>query len=196
MATSATAEQKTLFFRMIDMGRDPQLCMKFMALWMWLESNYQGFEELVQKISSHSDDFIASVLEEAEAILSSLDLCSSGVSNNSSSSLGMKNTLSLSQRFLSIGAIIGDKDKLYKGIVNVHNEVCCVGLKDVLEERKIKASLIEEKKGNSVPSKLNPFAKAWTFATERAPEEERCLFLTFSNGYPLTENQIFRFFSQ
>ncbi|KAJ0110823.1 hypothetical protein Patl1_00147 [Pistacia atlantica] len=46
----------------------------------------------------------------------------------------------------------------------------------------------------SVP-RLNPFAKEWNPVTDRAPEEDRCLFLTFSNGYPLTENQITRFFN-
>ncbi|GMY23320.1 hypothetical protein FCV25MIE_18561 [Fagus crenata] len=47
-----------------------------------------------------------------------------------------------------------------------------------------------------VQTNLNPFAKEWNPASERAPEEERCLFLTFSNGYPLTENQLINSFNQ
>lgn len=43
---------------------------------------------------------------------------------------------------------------------------------------------------------LNPDAEEWDFRTNRAPEEDRCLFLTFSNGYPLTHAQIIRFFTR
>ncbi|ESR58617.1 hypothetical protein CICLE_v10024012mg [Citrus x clementina] len=44
-------------------------------------------------------------------------------------------------------------------------------------------------------TRLNPCAKEWNPFKERAPEEDRCLFLTFSNGYPLAENQIVTFFT-
>ncbi|CAK9146209.1 unnamed protein product [Ilex paraguariensis] len=43
----------------------------------------------------------------------------------------------------------------------------------------------------SFVSKLNPFAEEW-----RPPsEEDRSLYITFSNGFPLTESQIFMFFT-
>ncbi|WKA05390.1 hypothetical protein VitviT2T_023360 [Vitis vinifera] len=44
-------------------------------------------------------------------------------------------------------------------------------------------------------SKLNPFAKEWNPWQERAPEEDRSLFITFSNGYPLSNFQIWQFFT-
>ncbi|XP_044502378.1 uncharacterized protein LOC123223303 [Mangifera indica] len=44
-------------------------------------------------------------------------------------------------------------------------------------------------------SKLNPDAKEWNPLIERTPEEDRTLFLTFSKGYPLSEDQIIRFFN-
>uniref|UniRef100_A0A0A0L3N4 Uncharacterized protein n=1 Tax=Cucumis sativus TaxID=3659 RepID=A0A0A0L3N4_CUCSA len=43
---------------------------------------------------------------------------------------------------------------------------------------------------------LNPNAKEWNPIYDCAPEEDRCLFLTFSNGFPLTENQIVTFFTR
>ncbi|XP_022979539.1 uncharacterized protein LOC111479214 [Cucurbita maxima] len=43
---------------------------------------------------------------------------------------------------------------------------------------------------------LNPNAKEWSPIHDSAPEEDRCLFLTFSNGYPLTEHQIVHFFTR
>ncbi|KAK8635818.1 hypothetical protein V6N13_004533 [Hibiscus sabdariffa] len=47
-------------------------------------------------------------------------------------------------------------------------------------------------RGNSRP--LDPNAKEWSAKTNRAPEEDRCLFVTFSNGHPITEHRISRFF--
>ncbi|KAF3440078.1 hypothetical protein FNV43_RR18356 [Rhamnella rubrinervis] len=42
---------------------------------------------------------------------------------------------------------------------------------------------------------LNPDAQEWHPKNNSAPEEERCLFLTFSNGYPLSHAQIIKFFT-
>ncbi|XWS32405.1 hypothetical protein CRYUN_Cryun23aG0156700 [Craigia yunnanensis] len=43
---------------------------------------------------------------------------------------------------------------------------------------------------------LNPYAKAWSPFIHGAPEEDRCLFVTFSNGHPITEREIARFFTR
>ncbi|CAK9319211.1 unnamed protein product [Citrullus colocynthis] len=43
---------------------------------------------------------------------------------------------------------------------------------------------------------LNPNAKEWNPVYDCAPEEDRCLFLTFSNGFPLNEHQIVTFFTR
>ncbi|KAG6597035.1 uncharacterized protein LOC111449194 [Cucurbita moschata] len=43
---------------------------------------------------------------------------------------------------------------------------------------------------------LNPQAKEWNPLFDCAPEEDRCLFLTFSNGNPLSEHQIVNFFTR
>ncbi|KAH7849135.1 hypothetical protein Vadar_013514 [Vaccinium darrowii] len=42
-------------------------------------------------------------------------------------------------------------------------------------------------------SKLNPNAKEWNPAVD-SREEDRSLYMTFSNGFPLSEFQIHRFF--
>ncbi|KAK9273946.1 hypothetical protein L1049_018758 [Liquidambar formosana] len=47
-----------------------------------------------------------------------------------------------------------------------------------------------------VQSKLNPFANEWNPISEQLPEEDRCLYVTFSKGFPLTEAQISHFFAQ
>ncbi|GMJ01195.1 hypothetical protein HRI_003788700 [Hibiscus trionum] len=47
-------------------------------------------------------------------------------------------------------------------------------------------------RGKSQP--LDPNAKEWSAKTDGAPEEDRCLFVTFSNGHPIADHQIRRFF--
>ncbi|KAB1225222.1 hypothetical protein CJ030_MR1G025745 [Morella rubra] len=61
-----------------------------------------------------------------------------------------------------------------------------------LEKTRARSELGEDA-AVTVLTKLNPFAREWNPAKERSPEEERCLFLTFSKGNALTENQIINF---
>lgn len=44
--------------------------------------------------------------------------------------------------------------------------------------------------------KLNPNAKSWDPKADGASEEDRCLFLTLSNGYALSKGQIKDFFNR
>ncbi|KAE8660702.1 putative Myb-like HTH transcriptional regulator family protein [Hibiscus syriacus] len=46
--------------------------------------------------------------------------------------------------------------------------------------------------GNNKP--LDPNAKEWSPKINGAREEDRCLFITFSNGHPIPEHKIMRFF--
>ncbi|GAB4837742.1 hypothetical protein Ancab_002611 [Ancistrocladus abbreviatus] len=43
---------------------------------------------------------------------------------------------------------------------------------------------------------LNPNAEAWNPETTRGTVEDRTLFVTYSNGFPLKEHQIRRFFNR
>ncbi|KAG7948786.1 hypothetical protein I3843_13G026600 [Carya illinoinensis] len=197
--------ERILFRRMIDIGLNPEESMKVMAFWMWLEA--QSFKELVRKISSNNDKFLALITDEAKAVLSIL--------YPGSTAPVLNNLCPITSIFspFSIHEIFGDKDSVSKGVSDVYNRVCCVIFKDLLEERGSKVRTSDEecdRAGDekavtrrvrqfgeqSVRFKLNPFAKEWNPAIERAPEEERCLFLTFSKGHALTGNQITNFFNR
>ncbi|KAK9911086.1 hypothetical protein M0R45_035009 [Rubus argutus] len=45
-------------------------------------------------------------------------------------------------------------------------------------------------------SRLNSAAPAFDPRVNRAPEEDRCCFLTFSNGYPIVEPRVTDFFNE
>ena len=51
----------------------------------------------------------------------------------------------------------------------------------------------KESGGNFV---LNPFAREWDPVRDRAPEEDRGIFLTFTQGLPVNDNEIHQFFNQ
>ena len=44
--------------------------------------------------------------------------------------------------------------------------------------------------------RLNPDAREWDILRDRGSEEQRCLYLTFSKGFPLYEHEIARFFNE
>ncbi|KAF5446159.1 hypothetical protein F2P56_031809 [Juglans regia] len=235
--------ERILFRRMIDIGLNPEESMKVMAFWMWLEA--ESFKELVRKISSNNDKFLALITDEAKAVLAILD--------SRSTAPILNNLCPITAIFspFSIHEIFGDKESVSKGVTDVYNRVCCVIFKDLLEERGSKVRTSDEEGGRAgddkavtrrmrqfgegtsrskgavldlveafpdgvektwlpsslgisegegdaetVRSTLNPFAKEWNPAIERAPEEERCLFLTFSKGHALTGNQITNFFNR
>ncbi|KAG6749303.1 hypothetical protein D5086_025703 [Populus alba] len=213
MAASSSSDESSqrsvLFVRMIHFGIEVGVAMKAVAFWIWLET--QGFQEIMRKILLHDDRFLTLLAKEAEDILSFLKQ----LSKNPISPDLMRFTPKLAEHFLSLNVILADKEKALKGITEIYNGVCCVVLKDILERmgkqitegnvfsplQKVK-KLGSEKDGSRAKpiapyagSRLNPSAKEWNPVTERAAEENRCLFLTFSNGYPLTESQISRFFT-
>uniref|UniRef100_A0A2C9WPK8 RRM domain-containing protein n=1 Tax=Manihot esculenta TaxID=3983 RepID=A0A2C9WPK8_MANES len=197
----------------MSIGKVIEECMKVIAFWMWLDS--QGFQNIITNLSSHDDQFLSFVYDEAVSVLSSLQ------ANSTPSPNAMLNTLTLAQRFLSPSVILSDKEEVLKSITDIYTKICCVLFEDFLKEKGTQLGMRGEEETTQkitewhgtghnwktsyavssstahahAHSNLNPSAKEWNPINERLPEEDRCLFLTFSNGYPLTENQIINFFS-
>ncbi|CAK7347805.1 unnamed protein product [Dovyalis caffra] len=208
-SSDETNQRSVLFVRMVHLGIKVEVTMTVMAFWMWLET--QGFQEIIRKISLQDDNFLTQLLKEAEDILSFLKQ----LSTTPISSDLIRFTPKLAQQyFLSLNAILADKEKALEGITEIYNGVCCVVFKDILERmgkeiaegnvsplEEVKKLGSEDNGAGAKPTapyvgfKLNPSAKEWHPVTERTAEENRCLFLTFSNGSPLTDSQISRFFT-
>ncbi|KAK8630647.1 hypothetical protein V6N13_079431 [Hibiscus sabdariffa] len=49
--------------------------------------------------------------------------------------------------------------------------------------------------GCSKSKPLDPNAKEWSPKTDGAPEGDRCLFITFSNGHPIPQHRVLGFFN-
>ncbi|KAA8515877.1 hypothetical protein F0562_019056 [Nyssa sinensis] len=211
--------ERQVFRRMVDMGVDAKKARNIMAFWMWLESE-GGIKELVKKISSHNDKVLGLVGLEAEVALASIQ---ADAATPNASTIRVPVTLNLANGLdsFSLKNVLQDREKVSHGVSHIFDGVCGMIFEDILEER----SKGNAKEGNRVAiaeivqqwvkpievnsngegedgdksevlspfgSILNPFAKEW----QPASEEKRCLYLTFSNGFPLSELQILSFFTK
>lgn len=52
------------------------------------------------------------------------------------------------------------------------------------------------KRQRYIISTLNPYARPWIHTNERGAKEERTIYITFSDGYPLSESQLLNFFNR
>ncbi|WCJ22973.1 hypothetical protein M5689_005029 [Euphorbia peplus] len=171
------ANSQALISRLRGTGKALEDCLKVMAFWLWLESRW-NIGSFIEEISGKDDEFFSLITDEAIAVIS---LVIAGYNELISSYL-VRHTLTLSKRFLSYSSTFLDREMVMKGISDIYSELCW------------RVHFGESFGSNSF--QLNPYAKEWNPVNERAPEEDRCLFLTFSNGFPLSESQIVRFFSR
>jgi hypothetical protein len=216
--------KRAIYCRMIDIKVDLEESMKVMAFWMWLEAQgFKEVVSKIfvydDKLLVRVVDEVKAVLAELEPnsiTPISRNLCpiTSLVLNTTSFNdiFGDKEPVSkgvfevynemccmlfkdvIDERGVKVGASDKDGDTVGEDL-SKETMVGGEGLFGSHPEGFEKMG--QEGEGSSVTVRinLNPFAKEWNLATERAPEEERCLFLTFSNGYPLTENQLVNFFN-
>ncbi|KAF2315413.1 hypothetical protein GH714_039148 [Hevea brasiliensis] len=195
---------RSVFCRLMGIGRVAEESLKVIAFWMWLDC--RGFQNIITMLSSRDDKFLSLVSDEAVAVLSSLQITNSTISPNL-----MRITLTLAPRFLSPVSFSltkkrGGEEETVEEITewlepsgegSSNEKTLFSGVDDNWSpysagETERSLPLLPS---SSVGSNLNPFAKEWNPITERASEEDRCLFFTFSKGYPLTENKIIDFFT-
>ncbi|KAJ4827624.1 hypothetical protein Tsubulata_008240 [Turnera subulata] len=181
---------------MINFRIEVERCLKVLAFWVWLES--QGCHEIMTNIFSSEDNLVTQVFNEANAFLPFLQ-------PNSVAPLPvnfLQITATLARHCARpFSAIFADKAYVSRCITDIHKDVISSNfLKEVLQETKVNSGTKadnEPSTSKSVSScTLNPAAKEWIPQKEKAAEEYRCLFLTFSNGYPISEHQITRFFNR
>ncbi|XP_057980551.1 uncharacterized protein LOC131166219 [Malania oleifera] len=209
--------QRALFGRMMRMELNPERVRKTMAFWLWLESEL-GIENAstVRKLSSCDDYLLGLIFMEAEEAMAALQL-----SNSRTVPIRIPFTFQLLSLPDQRELLLADRVRASKAISGPFYEIHGINPKGINGF----AGFIMEKWGDGMllapptpangeklapnaaaagavrppmrsSSKLDPGAKEWDFWRGRAPEQDRCLFLTFSNGYPLDELDIIRFFNQ
>ena len=225
LSVQAHIAKRAIYRRMIDIKIDPEESMKVMAFWMWLEAQgfkevVSKISVYDDKFLAMVVDEVKVVLAELEPnsitpishnlcpitslilnttsfndIFGDKELVSKGVFEVYNEMCCMLFNDVIEERGVKVGASVEDGDRVGED----SSKETMIGGEGLLGSHPEEFEKMEQEgEGSSmtIRTNLNPFAKEWSPATERAPEEERCLFLTFSNGYPLTENQLINFFNQ
>ncbi|XP_038708593.1 uncharacterized protein LOC120003650 [Tripterygium wilfordii] len=204
--------KRVLFLRMLRIGVKLDGSMKAMALWIWLEN--LGFQGIIHKLSCQADDCVFKVSNEANIFLNSLHIEDSPILQHL-----MPVFLDLFRVVFYLNNILLQKNRIAREVGETFNRVCTNVFEDVLRHHGIckkeivpvnhpklgGSGILGSYPGNNTDQKesekksssttINPGARAWNPRENYSPEENRCLFLTFSQGYPLNEMQISCFFT-
>ncbi|CAI0472208.1 unnamed protein product [Linum tenue] len=202
-----------LFSRMLEVGRPPRLSMKVIGFWVWLEG-HGGLPDLLTTIAHRSDKILQLVAAEAETMVSFLS--SSTATKEDIPALPV--TLDISHNEFPLDGIVAGRERVANEIEEICEGTLHELLDGVLRERKIDITSDEDEEGEDDEEEdeeeksddgraatatggggggsLDPKARAWSPESGRAPVEDRCLYVTFSIGDPLSADQIERFFTR
>lgn len=200
-----------MFERLLDIGEAPRSAMEILAVWLWQE--FTGHDHLIQIINSHPDETFSAIAMGTKASFQNL--------KHQYHSLAGRYPLSgwQCQDLLVLRKWTEGIDDFLKGIVIF---VC----EDIIDRRfpecrleasssSIASNLSRNDRaynmvgcenfgapvGNYVnyPRTMNiPNAQPRISNGEgqTCPEDERCMFVTFSRGHPLTREEVCNFFTR
>lgn len=205
------AEEREVFERLLDIGEAPRSAMEILALWLWQE--FTGQDHLIQDINSHPDEIFSTIAIQAKASFHNLQ--------NQYHSLAGSYHLSgwQYQELLVLRKWAEGIDDFLKGIVIF---IC----EDIIDRRfpqgRVEASTSSiasnlsrdhhrayntgwENFGAPVGNYVN-YPRAMNIPNEQprisngeretCPEDERCMFVTFSRGHPLTRDEVYNFLTR
>ncbi|KAG0498032.1 hypothetical protein HPP92_002723 [Vanilla planifolia] len=186
------AGERRLFSRLaFDLELDPSLSLLLVAFWLWLEEDTSP--DVIHRVASMSD---ASLRSAALAALPFLD--------------------TVLAPFSSSPASVSLREKAMDRIVYYLSRVCCMALADLHQKavahahawRRTKQPLIVhgcnalqllDGMPDREPQLSSSRSEAFNMEFRKhssVPREERTLFVTFSDGYPLTEEELHSFFTR
>ncbi|CAL1398897.1 unnamed protein product [Linum trigynum] len=215
-----------LFSRMLEVGRPPRLSMKVIGFWVWLEGHgglpdllttiAHRSDKILQLVAAEAEttvSFLSSSTtteEEIPVLPVTLD-----ISQNEFPLDGIvagrervaneieeicEGTLQellggvLRERKIDITSDEDEEDEEEdKEEKSDDHQVVVEGGE---EGRKGDGRLAAAVVGGGGGGSLDPKARAWSPESGRAPVEDRCLYVTFSIGDPLSADQIERFFTR
>ncbi|XP_010247829.1 PREDICTED: uncharacterized protein LOC104590783 [Nelumbo nucifera] len=189
-----TIDRKLYFRLVINFWRDITQSMKVIALWMWLED--VGYPNIIHQMLSLPDTIVNALADEAVNCLNCIELGEIPPHANTNIPL----TLKLLKQEISLNFFLNNRISASNGIRKMLNDVCIKAFDDIAymaltNATKPMASSAEGSSNTScMQSDLNPSAQPWK-PTDEIPPDNRTLFLTFSKGYPLSEEEVRDFFN-
>ncbi|XP_020589757.1 uncharacterized protein LOC110031063 [Phalaenopsis equestris] len=181
-----------------------------MSLWLWFESI--GHHDFIRRVSSSSDQLVLHFLAEAKACLLRLIFnSSSDQQDDEHEPLLLTNTLvsePIGLRFFdyhhqeALHGVLYFQKNVSEIIFNDNitdqiaaHQVLSSGL-HINWRPSVQYNVREDHFASSSALMLNSMAGTSSApVTDRSPEEQRSMFITFSRGYPLTRDEIKDFFN-
>ncbi|RAL52838.1 hypothetical protein DM860_007606 [Cuscuta australis] len=205
---------RKIFSRLVvNSARNPAESLLVMAFWLWLED--LDFPGVIDKMLALSDSTVNALADEAAACLKRLE--SSKPNQNprvSDEGNDMPLTSIVMGRAISSKLFCPNKFTAISGIKSFLNKVCAIVFADILEQVLPDGScwaspdssipvpgfphptfgsiaVVPRSRDSAIP---NAGLWGWSMATE-PPVDDRTMFLTFSRGYPVTEEEVRELFN-
>jgi hypothetical protein len=225
MASLTTMERLLLFHKLEsdlfhslvhDLAQDPAAMQWVIALWLWFEST--GHHDFIRRVAALPGPVVLRFVKEAIACLHCLTNLGQGATvganDNRDKHLPCTNAF-LSKPIDDVGYFRGRREVL-DGITHQYRSICLV-VCDVGNSstsmpsntcRVPTSSLMVSPpisptprvaplplNSMAAPFLLNPMASPWISMQSPLPDDYRSLFITFSKGYPISREDIMKFFN-
>lgn len=192
----------------IQFKRDPAESLLVMAVWLWLEE--KGYPNIVVKMVGLPDAVVSALANEAVLCLKCLESKTPLVAPGG----GIPLTARLMERDISLQMFNQNRFSAISGIKNFLNSVCCHIFNDILQRALDGTSQVILNQPLVVPSSTHPLFGAITVVpkpmgsdfsigglwgwqpTDGVTEDDRTMFLTFSRGFPVLEEEVKEHFTE
>lgn len=182
-----------LLFRL---GRDPTQSLLVMALWLWLE--HMGHRNLISKLRSLSHNLINGLAKEAVLCLRCLEAKKEPQPRIPPGG-GLPLTATLTQPPLSLHFFIRKRFTAIAGIKSILGNICCRIFTDIWSHVFRITSTSRAAMVLGFPHPLRWRREEWDAREERVwrwrawddvTDEDKTMFLTFSRGFPVREEEV------
>lgn len=173
-----------------NLGRNPGESMRVIALWLWLEHN-DYCHNLVVELLKWPAFMIDAMANETVACLNCMDHVDDDEVTVMSTISSHNNFIPLVKSFtkgaISLGFFRKNKITVMQGVSEVLDQVCSRAFADILPNQ------VDVGKGILMDTDTQT---CLSFTQIPVPPGERTVFLTFSNGYPVSKNELNNFFTR
>lgn len=187
---------RLLFTRLVhSLGRDPGESMQVIALWIWLEQVGQC-RDLVGNMLTWPATLITSLADEAVLLLTCIE------NSKNIDDVHVPLTQRMTKDGVSLKYFHENRLAIIHGVTWNINEVCAKAFLDILPTVNDIAVQRSVLRSNEIVKMLGRIGISSSSdeqemnKEELVPQDERTVFLTFSKGYPLSENEIKDFFTR
>ncbi|XP_021277622.1 uncharacterized protein LOC110411686 [Herrania umbratica] len=203
------AIDREIFSRLvITLMRDPAESLSVMALWLWLEE--KGYPNIIAKMVNLSDPLLEALACEAVSCLNCLGSSNPTIPPNGVFPL----TARIMEKDISFQMFHQNKFSTISGIKNFLNTVCSRIFTDILQRVMGSTSQVISNQPLVIPGfphslfgrvTIVPRAMDHGFLvgglwgwhpSNNVSEDDRTLFLTFSRGFPVSEDEVRELFTK